>query len=577
MSFIFLLGVVQDWSDYVFWWPERRKWLSDSKKTLDQYDVNASTKLYFTTAHKMLRILTPDQSVCEMRVDFSIDVFSAVAKLCHDLSISHPEELSFARPLTTEQLRKKGTLDTSHVSLGSPSNTSTLSSGGTRLDRQASNDSYTNQGTINNRSNGSLQNMSNGTMSSSNSLNTTTGQYSTSTASPIRDKALRLKSLAKRARVHNLWLNSSISLYEQDVAEFDSICLKFKYYTFMDLNASKDIARINYIYEQLRWATLTEELACTEDEMYTLAGISLQVMLVSGMTPTKMPTSLFGTTKSTFYATNGSLATASRHLNGNGHHQNGHNGNGHHHNGNNNKNGYHEETIIEDEIDSALENLERSLEGSTSNGKNGHNGNGHSNNILVLPKLCAKLKVNVQKRLSTLSKLKFMSSYKLYYCVFQETTFTGYKSSDYNEKIDAIRGEAAFVLNMKRCEINYCAVASQHKYCFQIFQSTEEGVVEYLVKCSDQQQFAQWFAACKQASTGGHTMAHVSYEEELKNTLKLLQIQATQSKATAPARKDINLDNIQLEYLISSKYLKKRTKEQVSCCCYCNHYAIIFM
>lgn len=512
----------------------------------------------------MLRILTPDQSVCEMRVDFSIDVFSATAKLCHDLSISYPEELSFARPLTTEQLRKKNPLDASHASLASPSNTSTLSSGASRFDRQASSDSYANASTLNNRSNGSLQNMSNGTMSSSNSLNTTTGQHSVGTASPIRDKALRLKSLAKRARVHSLWLNSSISLYEQDVVEFDTICLKFKYYTFFDLNLSKDITRINYIYEQLRWATLTEELPCTEDEMYTLAGINLQVMLVSGMAPTKMPVSLFGTTSSTFY-TNSSLAmnTASRHHNGNGHHHhNGHNGNnGHHHN--NNNNGHIEETIIEDEIDSALENLERSLEGSTLNGKNGHNGNGHGNNILVLPKLCAKLKVHAQKRVSTLSKLKFMSSYKLYYCVFQETTFTGYKSADYNEKSDAIRGQAAFVLNMKRCEVNYCAVASQHKYCFQVVQSTEEGVVEYLVKCADQQQFAQWFAACKQASTGGHTMAHVSYEEELKNTLKLLQIQATQSKATAPARKDLNLDNIQLEYLISSKYLKKRPKEQV--------------
>ena len=53
--------------------------------------------------------------------------------------------------------------------------------------------------------------------------------------------------------------------------------VRFKYYTFYDLNPKLDAVRINMIYEQAKWLILNEQLDCTEEEMLLFA--ALQVSL----------------------------------------------------------------------------------------------------------------------------------------------------------------------------------------------------------------------------------------------------------------------------------------------------------
>lgn len=65
---------------------------------------------------------------------------------------------------------------------------------------------------------------------------------------------------------------------EQGVREFDTLLLRFKFYSFYDLNPKYDAVRINLIYEQAKWAILNEEIDCTEEEMLMFA--ALQVWLV---------------------------------------------------------------------------------------------------------------------------------------------------------------------------------------------------------------------------------------------------------------------------------------------------------
>ena len=48
------------------------------------------------------------------------------------------------------------------------------------------------------------------------------------------------------------WLDSSLSIMEQGVREFDTLCLRYKYYNFYDINTKFDSVRINQIYEQAR-------------------------------------------------------------------------------------------------------------------------------------------------------------------------------------------------------------------------------------------------------------------------------------------------------------------------------------
>ena len=84
-------------------------------------------------------------------------------------------------------------------------------------------------------------------------------------------------SLISKIFPFSRWLDSSLSIMEQGVREFDTLCLRYKYYSFYDLNSKYDANRINQIYEQARWQILNEEIDCTEEEMMLFAALQLQV------------------------------------------------------------------------------------------------------------------------------------------------------------------------------------------------------------------------------------------------------------------------------------------------------------
>jgi len=98
-------------------------------------------------------------------------------------------------------------------------------------------------------------------------------------------KAIQLhpRSLVEKARMNVGWLDSSLSIMEQGIREFDCLLLRFKYFSFYDLNAKVDAVRINQIYEQARWQILNEEIDCTEEEMLLFSALQLQVGLQSNV------------------------------------------------------------------------------------------------------------------------------------------------------------------------------------------------------------------------------------------------------------------------------------------------------
>lgn len=93
----------------------------------------------------------------------------------------------------------------------------------------------------------------------------------------VRAKLLRPRSLVERARMNVGWLDSSLSIMEQGIREYDTLRLRFKFYAFYDLNPKTDAVRINMIYEQAKWQLLAEEIDCTEEEMLMFA--ALQVLI----------------------------------------------------------------------------------------------------------------------------------------------------------------------------------------------------------------------------------------------------------------------------------------------------------
>lgn len=68
---------------------------------------------------------------------------------------------------------------------------------------------------------------------------------------------------------------------EQGVREHDTLCLRFKFYAFYDLNPKYDVVRINQIYEQAKWQLLNEEIDCTEEEMLLFAALQVSFVFAS--------------------------------------------------------------------------------------------------------------------------------------------------------------------------------------------------------------------------------------------------------------------------------------------------------
>ncbi|KAH1000590.1 hypothetical protein HUJ04_012897 [Dendroctonus ponderosae] len=401
-----------DWSDHALYWPEQNVWLTRTRSTLDQCGVHADALLHFTPMHKNLRVQLPDLRYLDMRVDFSIKTFSAVVDVCKELGIRHPEELSFCKPLEPNHLKfnykhlpkkkqetngvqKNGHLppDTNTFiansspagSTGSLDNSPFMCAPVTpsRVVPHSSTPVGTPVGTMGtwkrngygselNGSAGYSPNVTNTSLS----LEQLNGTFDSSLASSPPTPALearkylvRPKSLIEKARMNVGWLDSSLSIMEQGVREHGTLCLRFKFYVFYDLNPKYDAIRINQIYEQAKWQLLNEEIDCTEEEILMFAALQLQINLQASQPQQYQSFDSNGTTPSP----------------------------------------------QEDDIDAALNNLQNTLEGSSISAR--------SNDITSVPELKDQLRFLKPKRFT-------LKAYKKYWFTCRDLHLFMYKSRE---------------------------------------------------------------------------------------------------------------------------------------------------
>ena len=96
-----------DWSDYALWWPENRIWLNKPRQSLYAYGIMSDAKLDFVPVHRYISVELPDKQRYQMRVNFAVMTFFAVAEICREMNVRHPEELSLMRsPLDKENYAK---------------------------------------------------------------------------------------------------------------------------------------------------------------------------------------------------------------------------------------------------------------------------------------------------------------------------------------------------------------------------------------------------------------------------------------------------------------------------------------
>lgn len=537
-----------DWSDHALWWPKKNIWLSKTRQTLNHYGVQADSFLNFTPMHKPLRVQLPDLRYVDARINFSVECFIAVKMFCKELGIRHSEELSFTRPLGQEHLKKNyqsvGVTSKQRPTIGSSTTNQTNSYGtmqaGTIDDRYNTNGKsspymVSQTGTIDTRSHSPDITS---TLSRHASYRGFTSTYSTtmlaedlknleisnSPHTPSSDAKASLlypKNLAEKARLNAGWLDSHLSLYQQNVRDYDTLQLRFKYREFYDLNPKLDMARINQIYEQAKWSLLTEEVECSEDEMMMFGALQYQIQQQAS---NPIPEDIGDTN---------------------------------------------------DDIDAALTELQMQLEGGTTTVYDRTSFNTHHQNstlshmnqdrsAMISPyqqhdPLSSMPIVNTNElsdsiRFMRLRKFTFKTFKRLFF-VFHDTTLTAYRNKD-----DRMRDEAAFAIDLRGCDVTPDVNVQHGKFGVKLSTPSLDGMTDHLLRFDTENQYARWVAAFKLVSKG-KTISDPSYEEEVRTILDLFNLQYPQTLSSSQILSSSNNNNyIKIDDYVAPKHSKNRNR-----------------
>ncbi|XP_073250057.1 fermitin family homolog 2-like [Porites lutea] len=492
------LDIAADWSDHGLWWPQKRLWLVKPRLTLDTIGVQGDAKLQFTPTHKKVRVQLPDLQFVEVSLDFSKPVFHAVQELCAELGIRHPEELSLLKPFEGSRKEERKTVrgkskKRHSLSSSSDDNLSANSDDKTRGSKDSLNvpnyNSLPRHGYAS--PNGSVGSSTPGSLSpfTSNSPCGTieTTSLACSPVAPSQEAVASLfkpKTFTEKAVVNKGWLDSSKSLMAQEVAEFSTLLLRYKYYAFFDLNPKVDEVRINQLYEQAKWSILTEEVECTEEEMMTFAAIQFQVKLTSSSPQ--------------------------------------------------NSQGGDDDN---DDIDSALNDLQATLEGSSLSS--------------ALPQKSLTSVPEIKDYLHMIKHKAFGTKKKKYWFVFKDTILTVFKSQEDSSGAPVQR------LNLRGCEVIPDVNVNKEKFNIKI-KLKESDDIE--ICCSSEAQYSKWTAAYRLASKG-KTMADAGYDAEVSGIQAFLSMQHDKSDATPLSPGQIQ---IQPEDFVGPRMLKKYKAKQIA-------------
>ncbi|XP_009184017.1 fermitin family homolog 3 isoform X2 [Papio anubis] len=249
----------QDWSDHAIWWEQKRQWLLQTHWTLDKYGILADARLFFGPQHRPVILRLPNRRALRLRASFSQPLFQAVAAICRLLSIRHPEELSLLRAPEKKEKKKK--------------------------EKEPEEELYDLSKVV--LAGGVAPAVFRGMPAHfSDSAQTEACYHMLSRPQPPPDPLLlqrlpRPSSLSDKTQLHSRWLDSSRCLMQQGIKAGDVLWLRFKYYSFFDLDPKTDPVRLTQLYEQARWDLLLEEIDCTEEEMMVFAALQYHINKLS--------------------------------------------------------------------------------------------------------------------------------------------------------------------------------------------------------------------------------------------------------------------------------------------------------
>uniref|UniRef100_A0A4W6F103 FERM domain containing kindlin 3b n=1 Tax=Lates calcarifer TaxID=8187 RepID=A0A4W6F103_LATCA len=167
---------------------------------------------------------------------------------------------------------------------------------------------------------------------------------------------------------------------------------------------------------------------------------------------------------------------------------------------------------------------------------------------MTAPELNDYLKIFRPKRLT-------LKGYKQYWFKFQDTSISYFKSKE--ESI----GEPIQQINLKGCEVAPDVNMAAQKFLIRLLIPAPEGMNEVYLRCENEQQYAQWMAACRLASKG-KSLADSSYQSEIQSIHSFLAMQKTNSGSHGNAA--ASDESINTHSLVSPRYHKKYKAKQLT-------------
>ncbi|PAV76247.1 hypothetical protein WR25_02166 [Diploscapter pachys] len=160
-------------------------------------------------------------------------------------------------------------------------------------------------------------------------------------------------------------------------------------------------------------------------------------------------------------------------------------------------------------------------------------------------------------------KLAAFKGFKRAFFSFRDLHLTYHQSSA------DINGPPMGSFSLKGCEVTPDVSVSQSKFHIKLLVPSAEGMVDFVLKCDTEHQYARWMAACRLASRG-KSMAYASYQQEVDSIKNLLKMQSAgngrengggsqHQRKAQPVKlpNDFNVD----EY-VSSRYVKRARSKQ---------------
>ncbi|RVE67353.1 hypothetical protein OJAV_G00102160 [Oryzias javanicus] len=458
------MQIKRDWSDHALWWEQKQRWLLRTAWTLEKCEVHADARLIFMPQHKPLKLGLPNGLTLKLRACFSNPVFQTVMGICRLLSIRHPEELSLLRPVEEKKKKK---------------------------DKDLSEDIYDlTEVPLSSVSRPCLYNGMPAHFADSDKLEAVYKMLSVTQPLPAPEaiaKQYRPASVVDKAHINGRWLDSSRCLMQQGVKENDRLWLRFKFFSFYDIDPKYDVVRVTQLYEQARWAILLEDIDCTEEEMMLFGSLQYHISKVSQSEPQMLCSS-----------------------------------------------------AALDDLETALQSLEVKMEGESSSAS-------ELLKTMTAPELNDYLKIFRPKRLT-------LKGYKQYWFKFQDTSISYFKSKE--ESI----GEPIQQINLKGCEVAPDVNVAAQKFLIKLLIPAPEGMNEVYLRCENEQQYAEWMAACRLASKG-KSLADSTFQSEIDSIRSFLAMQKTNG---SQGHADAGDESINPHSLVSPRYHKKYKPKQLT-------------